>query len=104
MNTVNYILQHKIVAIIRGADPKHVTPIVDALYEGGIRIVEITLNSTNAFELIGKLSSKMKNKMLVGAGTVLDKHEAKEAMKQGAQFIISPLLDIGLIEYVKKKK
>jgi 2-dehydro-3-deoxyphosphogluconate aldolase / (4S)-4-hydroxy-2-oxoglutarate aldolase len=104
MNILSEILRNKIVAIIRGAEPKKVISIVQALFEGGIRVIEITLNSTNALELISELSSKMKDKILVGAGTVLDIKSAEAAINHGAQFIISPSLDIEVIKLAKQKK
>jgi 2-dehydro-3-deoxyphosphogluconate aldolase/(4S)-4-hydroxy-2-oxoglutarate aldolase len=103
MDILSRILQNKIVAIIRGMEPKNVMPIVQALYEGGIRNIEITLNSENAFELISELSVKMKDKMLIGAGTVLDMQSAEIAIAHGAQFIISPSVNIDVIKFVKKK-
>jgi 2-dehydro-3-deoxyphosphogluconate aldolase / (4S)-4-hydroxy-2-oxoglutarate aldolase len=104
MNILSQILHNKIVAIIRGVEPKNVLSVVQALFEGGIRVVEITLNSENAFESISEISSKMNDKMLIGAGTVLDAKSAKAAIKHGAQFIISPSLDIEVIKLVKQKK
>lgn len=102
MTTVHdLLLQHKIVAIIRGANPGDVMDIAAALYAGGIFAVEVTLNSANALELISKLADKQKNKMLVGAGTVLNAASALKAMKAGAQFIISPSLDIETINVTK---
>jgi len=103
MNTVAQILDHKIIAIIRGVEPKNVLPVVESLYAGGIRIAEITLNSEMALELLGELSLKMKDKMLIGAGTVMDLKSAKKAIKQGARFIISPSMDLEVIQYVREK-
>lgn len=100
---LSQLLQYKIIAIIRGAVPEHVLSIVQALYRGGVKAVEITLNSDNAFELIRSVSTKMKDKMLVGAGTVLDAPSAEKAMKSGAQFIIAPSLDIETIKLTKQK-
>jgi 2-dehydro-3-deoxyphosphogluconate aldolase/(4S)-4-hydroxy-2-oxoglutarate aldolase len=102
MTTVHeLLLQHKIVAIIRGANPGDVMDIAAALYAGGIVAVEVTLNSANALELISQLSDKQKNKMLIGAGTVLNAAAALEAMEAGAQFIISPSMDIDTISVTK---
>jgi 2-dehydro-3-deoxyphosphogluconate aldolase / (4S)-4-hydroxy-2-oxoglutarate aldolase len=87
------ILQHRIVGILRGCDPDHILSIADALYKGGIRLLEITLNSTDALEVIEQLSEKLGDRMLIGAGTVLDAAEATSAIAAGARFIISPSLD-----------
>jgi 2-dehydro-3-deoxyphosphogluconate aldolase/(4S)-4-hydroxy-2-oxoglutarate aldolase len=97
------ILRNKIVAILRGVNPNDVLPIIKALHSGGIELVEITLNSENAFELIRESSACMKNKMLIGAGTVLDVKSAKLAVHNGAQFVISPGLNRRVMEFMKKQ-
>jgi 2-dehydro-3-deoxyphosphogluconate aldolase / (4S)-4-hydroxy-2-oxoglutarate aldolase len=102
MTTLSQILQHKIVAIIRGADPGDVLKIAEALYGGGVKVLEVTMNSANALALIGQLSKTMKDKMLIGAGTVLDAATAKSAIHAGAQFIISPSLHAEVIKTTKQ--
>jgi 2-dehydro-3-deoxyphosphogluconate aldolase / (4S)-4-hydroxy-2-oxoglutarate aldolase len=96
------ILGSKIVAIIRGADPKDVHAIVQALYDGGVRNVEVTLNSPNALEVIKEMTATMGDRMLIGAGTVLDAASALNAISAGAKFIISPTLDEVTIYETKK--
>ena len=103
MTILSQLLQHKIIAIIRGAQPTDVLPIVQALVEGGIKAVEITLNSKDAIRLINEVSNHLQDKMLVGAGTVLDAASATKAIEAGAQFIISPSVDIETIELTKQK-
>lgn len=99
--SISQILSTKIVAIIRGADPKDVLPIVRSLRSGGVRNVEVTLNSENAFKLIEQIVDAMGDQMLVGAGTVLDPESAREAIASGAAFIISPTLDHETIRVTK---
>ena len=101
MSIANQIILHKIVAIIRGARPGDVIDIVHALHAGGICAVEITLNSDNAISLIKDIAVAMGNTMLVGAGTVLNAGAALAAIDAGAQFIISPSLDIETISVTK---
>jgi 2-dehydro-3-deoxyphosphogluconate aldolase / (4S)-4-hydroxy-2-oxoglutarate aldolase len=103
MTVIDFLLQHKIVAIIRGAKPADVDAIADALQAGGIGALEITLNSANALELIKTLSARLKGKMLVGAGTVLNAAAALDAINAGAQFIISPSLDVETITTTKAR-
>lgn len=103
VSVLSSILKNKIVAIIRGAAPKDVISIVEALFEGGILLVEITLNSEKAFELIRDCSGLMQNKMLIGAGTVLDVESAKKAIDNGAQFVISPGFNMQVMGFVKKQ-
>src|SRR5689334_19044090 len=102
MNVLSTILDSKIVAIIRGADPRDVLPIVQALYEGGIRAVEITLNSKNALAAIENVVSEMGDFMMVGAGTVLDAESARASLLAGARFILSPTLDMDTIQMTKR--
>ena len=91
MNTgLLQILKNKIIAIIRGANPDEVSKIAIALQQGGVTILEVTLNSQSAFAVIKELSNKLSNGMLIGAGTVLDAKDAKAAIEAGARFIVSP--------------
>ncbi len=102
MTTLSGILNHKIVAIIRGAKPDDVFLIASALSEGGVKHLEVTLNSPDALTAINKIASKMNEVVTVGAGTVLDATMAKEAIDAGAKFIISPSLDIETILATKQ--
>jgi len=101
MSTLNDILKHKIVAILRGANPADVLKISEALYNGGIRILEITMNSTNPLQVIEELNAKFGDKMVIGAGTVLDTKMAKDAVAAGAKFILSPIVDVDVIKAAK---
>jgi 2-dehydro-3-deoxyphosphogluconate aldolase/(4S)-4-hydroxy-2-oxoglutarate aldolase len=96
------ITDRKIVAIIRGADPKYVLDIAQALYNGGVTIVEVTMNSKDPLQSIASIKERMGNKMFVGAGSVLGKQMAKAAIEAGSQFIISPSLDIETIKTTKE--
>lgn len=102
MTPLSRILKHKIVAIIRGADPADILNIAQALYRGGIRVVEITFNSPNAVRAVNQLSTTMGESMLIGMGTVLEVKTVKEAVSAGAKFIISPSLDIEIIRATKQ--
>jgi 2-dehydro-3-deoxyphosphogluconate aldolase/(4S)-4-hydroxy-2-oxoglutarate aldolase len=96
-STLEGILEHRIVAILRGCDPDHIVPVAHALYAGGIRLLEITLNSPGALEAIEAVTAALGNKMIVGAGTVLDAAEATSAIAAGARFVLSPSLDLPTI-------
>ena len=98
MTILNNILQHKIVAILRGFKKDDVPNIAEALYEGGIRLVEVTLNSADALQLIRTLSIKYENKLQIGAGTVLTVKDARKAIDTGAKFLISPITDTEVIK------
>lgn len=101
MSALSYLLKHKIVAIVRGMQPQDAVRLANALHSGGITILEITLNSYNALAVIEQLSDVYKDKMLIGAGTVLSAKDATSAIAAGAQFIISPSLYTEVIKTTK---
>jgi 2-dehydro-3-deoxyphosphogluconate aldolase/(4S)-4-hydroxy-2-oxoglutarate aldolase len=102
MPVLSQILEHKIIAILRGANPSDVLKIASALYDGGVRILEVTFNSPAAMEVVQELAVKMGDKMLVGMGTVLDAATARHAIERGAAFIVSPSFDSETINETKK--
>ena len=93
MTALEQILEHKVIAILRGCNPANIFDITQALYDGGIRLLEITLNSPGALDAIQQVSEKFGDRLLIGAGTVLAPDEAKAAITAGARFILSPSLD-----------
>lgn len=99
---LQHILQHKIVSIIRGADPATLTRVVDALYDGGIRTVEITVNSEQPMESIAAVVKHTAGRMRIGAGTVLDPETARLALLAGAEYIISPTFCSETIRMTKR--
>lgn len=103
MKAVAHILEHQLISIVRGATPADILRIGEALYNGGIRTVEITLNSPGALVSIEILSRQMADRMLVGAGTVLDAQSAMAAIDAGARFIISPITNLGCIKATKER-
>ena len=102
MDTLNTIKETKIIAIIRNAKPDDILPIVKSLYKSGIRAIEITMNSPKALESIELVATEMKDKVVVGAGTVLDAESARLAILSGATFILSPTLNKETIQMTKK--
>lgn len=102
MTTLSQILKHKIVSIVRGAKPDDALKIAEALYTGGVIVMEVTMNSPDALIVIKKLAETMKNKMHIGAGTVLDAEAAKKAIDAGAEFIISPCYDTEIIKTTRE--
>ena len=101
MTTLEQILEHKIVAILRGCDPVNIVEISQALYEGGIRLLEITLNSPGALDAIQQVAAQFGDRMVIGAGTVLTVEEVKAAVTAGARFILSPSLDVEVIRFTR---
>ena len=101
MSVLAQILENKIVAIIRGSNPADVLKIAQALYDGGVRILEITMNSAKPLAVIDDLADNFGDKMIIGAGTVLDPETARAAILAGAKFILSPIVDAKTIKMAK---
>lgn len=85
------IEQLGVVAIIRVQDPGAVRGVVEALFEGGVRALEVTMTVPRAIELIAELAPTIPSDFLLGAGTLLDADTTKRAVDAGAQFIVSPV-------------
>jgi 2-dehydro-3-deoxyphosphogluconate aldolase/(4S)-4-hydroxy-2-oxoglutarate aldolase len=87
-----------IVAIIRGTAPQHIDATAEALISGGIRLLEVTLNTRNALQTIGRWRECYAGRAYIGAGTVLDVDMAQQSLDAGAQFLISPNLDEDVVK------
>jgi 2-dehydro-3-deoxyphosphogalactonate aldolase len=92
-----YLDQCPLVAIIRGVTPDQVEAIGDAIYEGGIRIIEVPLNSPDPLKSIERLAARFADRMLVGAGTVLDTTDVQRVRDAGGRIIVSPDTNIEVI-------
>jgi 2-dehydro-3-deoxyphosphogluconate aldolase/(4S)-4-hydroxy-2-oxoglutarate aldolase len=80
-----------VVAVIRLKEPDKLRAVVDALAEGGVRALEVTMTVPGAVELIGGLAPALPAGFLLGAGTVLDVETAGRVIDAGAQFVVSPV-------------
>jgi len=92
------------IGIARGIPKQHLIPAFQAALEGGFSFLEITMNTEGAAELIYAAAREFSGKAQIGAGTVTDLDEAKEALGAGAQFIVSPLVNTELIDYCKSRE
>ena len=79
-----------LVAILRGLRPDEAEAIGDALYEGGIRIIEVPLNSPDPLDSIGRLARRLGERAVIGAGTVLNPEQVAAVHGVGGALIVSP--------------
>ncbi len=93
--------KHKIVAIIRAEDEERALGAAQAAIKGGLKIIEITLNTPGALRAIKALS--LLDNIFLGAGTVRSVKMAKGALKAGAQFIVSPHFDRRIVSFVTRR-
>ena len=93
---IQKIIEEKIIAIVRGVERDKLIPLAEALYDGGIRLLEITYSSNgkvideNTAENIRLLVENFKGRIYIGAGTVLTERQVELTHQAGGQFIISP--------------
>lgn len=80
-----------VVAVIRLQEPEKLRAVVDALAEGGVRALEVTMTVPRAIEMIGQLAPALPEGFLLGAGTVLDAETARLAILAGARFVVGPV-------------
>ena len=92
-----YLDQCPLVAIVRGVTPGEAEAIGDAIYEAGIRIVEVPLNSPDPLASIERLTKRFGERMLVGAGTVLEPTDVGRVWDVGGRLIVSPDTNVEVI-------
>jgi|SRR5579884_2529238 len=86
-----------LVAIIRGVTPQDAESIGEAIFDGGVRIIEVPLNSPEPLKSIELLAKKFGERMLVGAGTVLGRSDVQRIKDVGGRIIVSPDTNIEVI-------
>lgn len=88
---VRTIEQLGVVAIIRMRDAGKLREVVDAIAEGGVRAIEVTMTVPDAVGLIAKLAASLPSTILLGAGTVTDRATARAVIDAGARYVVSPV-------------
>jgi 2-dehydro-3-deoxyphosphogluconate aldolase/(4S)-4-hydroxy-2-oxoglutarate aldolase len=91
-----------IVPVIRTASAESAVLAVEAIYKGGVRAAEITMTVPGAVGALEKVADRFGDKIMLGAGTVLDPETARICMLAGAQFFVTPALRLSTIEMAKR--
>lgn len=108
LNTIKEIEKSKVIVIVRGVARENLIPLVEAMYQGGIRLVECTYDAKGAISdeeiasRIQMLAEHFEGKMLIGAGTVLTEKQVRLTAQAGGKFIISPDTDSKVIACTKE--
>lgn len=92
-----YFSECPLVAIIRGVTPGEAVDIAGALYEAGIRIIEVPLNSPDPLESVRAIAGALGEQALIGAGTVLDSRQVAEVRDAGGRIVVSPNMNPAVI-------
>jgi 2-dehydro-3-deoxyphosphogluconate aldolase/(4S)-4-hydroxy-2-oxoglutarate aldolase len=96
------VLNTGIVAIIRAPSGELLVDVAEALSAGGIDVMEVTFTIPGAIRVLEQVSDKLGDRVLLGAGTVLDTETARAAILAGAEFIVSPSTNIDVIGVCKR--
>jgi 2-dehydro-3-deoxyphosphogluconate aldolase / (4S)-4-hydroxy-2-oxoglutarate aldolase len=105
MNKTEVIKQIKdtgLIPVVRATSADEAMRAIDAIREGGVSVLEVTMTVPGAVGVIERLTKKYGSDVLVGAGTVLDAETARACMLSGAQFVVSPALNLETIECCRR--
>ncbi|MDD4953689.1 MAG: bifunctional 4-hydroxy-2-oxoglutarate aldolase/2-dehydro-3-deoxy-phosphogluconate aldolase [Candidatus Omnitrophica bacterium] len=103
MNVAEFKKQ-PVLGIVRGVEAEHIEPLIEAVVAGGLKTLEITMNTRGAAELIRKAVQAARGRLILGAGTVLDMDSLKSAQDAGATFMVMPVLVKDVLAYCVKNK
>ena len=96
------ILECGIVAVVRAPDGDQLVEVVRALADGGVTTVEITMTVPNALDVVRRVRDELGDRVLLGAGTILDPETARAAFLAGAEYIVSPTLNLDVIKMCRR--
>jgi 2-dehydro-3-deoxyphosphogluconate aldolase/(4S)-4-hydroxy-2-oxoglutarate aldolase len=99
---LSFIRDVGIVPVVRTPSAESAIQAIDAIYRGGIRAAEITMTVPGAIKALEKVADAFGDKIVLGAGTVLDPETARSCMLAGAEFFVSPNLKLSTIEMAKR--
>ena len=101
-DVIKQIREIGIIPVVRATTADEAMRAIDAIREGGISVLEITMTVPNAFSVIEQVTARFGHDALVGAGTVLDAETANSCISSGAQFIVSPALNLDTIAHCRE--
>lgn len=96
------VLAGGLVAVVRAPDASHLVEVIAALAEGGVGVAEVTFTVPGALDVLKAAKALLGDRVLLGAGTVLDPETARAAILAGAEFIVSPTLNFDVIRLCKR--
>jgi 2-dehydro-3-deoxyphosphogluconate aldolase / (4S)-4-hydroxy-2-oxoglutarate aldolase len=91
-----------VVPVVRAASAEEALRVAEAIREGGVDVLEITMTVPGAVRVIERVADAFGDSVVVGAGTVLDAETARACMLAGAAFIVSPSLDVATVEICRR--
>src|ERR1700726_1266580 len=99
---LTFITDVGIVPVVRTSSAETAVRAVEAIYHGGVRAAEITMTVPGAIRALEKVADEFGDKIMLGAGTVLDPETARACMLAGAEFFVTPSLKTSTIEMAQR--
>ena len=99
---VNEMKDNGVVAVVRTKHPDKLLKIAEAIYDGGVKFIEITMTVPNALKMIEQVRNSVRDDIIIGVGSVLASDTAQKAIDSGAQFVVSPIFNKDIIDTVHK--
>ena len=99
---IGLIREVGLVPIVRAPSPEDAFRAAEAIISGGIGVAEITMTVPNAIRVMERVAERYGDKVLLGAGTILDPESCRAALLAGAEFIVTPSLDVRVIEMARR--
>src|SRR5438309_4763619 len=96
------VLDCGIVAVVRSPDGQQLVEVARALADGGVTVVEITMSVPNALEVLRQVRQALGDRLLLGAGTVLDPETARAVLLAGAEYVVAPTLNLEVIRLCRR--
>src|SRR5713226_6491713 len=96
------VLESGIVAVVRAPDSDHMVEVARALADGGVTVVEFTMSVPNALDVLRQVRQALGDRLLLGAGTVLDVETARAVLLAGAEYIVSPTVNLDVIRLCRR--
>src|SRR5947199_3309988 len=96
------VLDSGIVAVVRSPDSQQLVEVARALVDGGVSVVEITMTVPDALDVVRAVRRALGDRLLLGAGTILDPETARAALLAGAEFLVAPTLNLDVIRLCQR--
>src|SRR5438094_7132812 len=99
---LRHVLDCGIVAVVRSPDSQQLVEVARALADGGVTVIEITMSVPHALDVLRQVRQALGDRVLLGAGTVLDAETARAVLLAGAEFIVAPTLNLDVIRLCRR--
>src|SRR6202790_4484277 len=96
------VLDCGIVAVVRSPDGQQLVEVARALADGGVDVVEITMTVPDALDVLRQVRRALGDRLLLGAGTILDPETGRAALLAGAEYLVAPTLNLDVIRMCQR--